>query len=86
MLRLPLRRRKKEHSMLIFEDLGALDPGRKVGELSETRPQISCAPPTEARRSSKQELPLFVLESILPLQRLHLNVFEPRRCPDLADV
>ena len=25
-----------------------------------------------------QELPLFVLDPMLPLQRLHLNVFEPR--------
>eukprot|EP00435_Cladocopium_sp_Y103_P044461 s1291_g12.t1 len=27
-----------------------------------------------------QELPLFVLDAMLPLQRLHLNVFEPRYC------
>lgn len=25
-----------------------------------------------------KELPLFVLDPMLPLQRLHLNVFEPR--------
>lgn len=28
----------------------------------------------------RQELPLFVLDPMLPLQRLHLNVFEPRYC------
>ena len=45
----------------------------KSGPTKPTEP-TSCNPAP----SVFQELPLFVLESILPLQRLHLNVFEPR--------
>ena len=62
-----------------FGSLGVLDPGWKVGEHCES----VCHTCPE---SLEQELPLFVLESILPLQRLHLNVFEPRLGADLAVV
>jgi len=41
--------------------------------------KAAAEPETEGSASDgHEELPLFVLESILPLQRLHLNVFEPR--------
>ncbi|CAE7350469.1 LONRF1 [Symbiodinium natans] len=46
---------------------------RGAAEKAVAEPESEGSPP-----DSQEELPLFVLESILPLQRLHLNVFEPR--------
>lgn len=53
----------------------------KFPEEYQKRCEIAKECPVELRPSSEtQELPLFVLDAMLPLQRLHLNVFEPRYC------
>ncbi|CAE8639898.1 unnamed protein product, partial [Polarella glacialis] len=36
------------------------------------------AEPSAAPQGQGDELPLFILDAMLPLQRMHLNVFEPR--------
>ncbi|CAK9017587.1 unnamed protein product [Durusdinium trenchii] len=46
----------------------------------QKRKADAIAPELVPNTTADEELGLFVLEPLLPLQRLHLNVFEPRYC------